>query len=169
MKKYLSFIVVVFLIYVVGYIAISLLIDFLWAGRTYLNDILVESLYMGAIFTFMFCGMYWYMIKDKLQYLMNNEISDTPAFYNLQESQFHVSSASTFQDMCNQISKSWKIEFMDQEHHVLKFRSGFANGAYLRHSGENIYLITFPFVGYANGPAKKARQFHEKIKKFLTS
>jgi len=169
MRRFLPFVLTIFFIYVPGYITISLFIDFLWGSKTIFKDVLVESLYMGAIFTFLFCGMYWYIIRDKLEYLMNDEIIDTPAFQNIQESHFHISPASTFQDLCNQISKSWKIEFLDHQNHVLKFRSGFTNGAYLRHNGENIYLITFPMVEYANGQTKRAKEFNEKIRKFLTS
>ena len=154
MKFIQKYLVILFFIYWIGYIALRLIFS-----RTQLDDhdfvnVAFLGLIMASLFTGAVGGGLYFSVGPRVRYIESGDLK-VPYYIDRQEKFISPTKNDlSFLELQNKIKQNWILTYVDNELNIIKFRTkdsffDWGVGSYLEYdnSVHTIWVTSFPFTG----------------------
>lgn len=154
MKFIQKYLVILFFIYWIGYIALRLIFS-----GTQINDhgfinVAFLGLIMAALFSGAVGGGLYYSVGPRVRYIESRDLK-VPYFTDRQEKFITPTKNDfSFSELQSKIKQNWILTYVDNELNVIKFRTkdslfDWGVGSYVTYdnSVNTISVVSFPFTG----------------------
>ena len=154
MKFIQKYLVILFFVYWIGYIALRLIFN-----RTQLNDhVFMNFAFLGLVIATLFTGAIggglYFSVGPRVRYIESGNLK-VPYYIDRQEKFITpIKKDFSFYDLQSMINQNWIVTYVDNELNIIKFRTkdsffDWGVGGYLEYdnSVNTIWVASFPFTG----------------------
>ncbi len=174
MKFIQKYLVILFFVYWIGYIALRLIFS-----GTQLNDpdfinVAFLGLIMASLFTGAISGGLYFSVVPRMRYIESRDLK-VPYFPDRQE-RFITPARDNFSfaELQGKITQKWILTYVDNELNIMKFRTKdtifhWGIGSYLAYDDafNTISVSSFPFTGYAQKGKRLKTELNNQVEELI--
>jgi len=170
MKFIQKYLVILFFIYWIGYIALRLMFS-----RTPINDhVFFNVAYLGLIMAALFAGAVggglYFSVGQRVRYIESRDLK-VPYYADRQEKFITPTKNDfSFSELQSKINQNWILTYVDTELNVIKFRTqdslfDWGVGSYVEYdtSVNTVSVVSFPFAGYTQKGRRLKTELNNQV------
>ena len=174
MKFIQKYLVILFFIYWIGYIALRLIFS-----GTQINDhgffnVAFLGLIMATLFTCAIGGGLYFSVGPRVRYIESKDLK-VPYYIDRQEKFITPTKNDfSFSELQNKINQNWILTYVDNELNIIKFRTkdsffDWGVGSYLEYdnSVHTIWVTSFPFTGNTPKGKRLKSELNNKVEAMI--
>ena len=154
MKFIQKYLVILFFIYWIGYIALRVIFSGSHFNDTGFMNVAFLGLIMATLFTAAIIGVLYFSVGPRVRYIESGDLK-VPYYIDRQE-KFITSTKKdfSFSELQSMINQNWILTYVDNELNIIKFRTkdtilNWGVGGYVEYdnSVHTVWVTSFPFIG----------------------
>ncbi len=174
MKFIQKYLVILFFIYWIGYIALRLMFNGTHITDPGFINVAFLGLVMAALFSGAVGGGLYFSVGPRVRYIESKDLK-VPYYTDRQESFITPTKKNfSFSELQNKINQNWILTYVDNELHIIKFRTkdslfDWGVGSYVEYdtSINTVSVVSFPFAGYTQKGKRLKNELNSKVESLV--